>query len=161
MTAAQEQQQSGPDPSSVAHAGAVRDAKAETPDWVLQTIMELRGAVGELVGTQKALTTTVEKQSGKTDDLRGALTASIENQSSRIDALRSELTASIGDQAKLAQTASQDLAKLTGAISFAKWAAGICIALFTALVGLTGLVVYRLPEVIEAVLRALRGSASF
>ena len=144
MTAAQQQQQQqqlGPDPASAAHgAGMPPGFRAEQHDWVLQAIMELRGAVGELVGSQKSLTAAVENQSGKIDALRGELTSSIEKQS---EGLRKQ---------------SEELSKLTGAISFAKWATGICIAFFTVLVALIGLVLYRLPAVIEAVLRVFRDS---
>ena len=114
--------------------------RAEQHDWVLQTIMELRGAIGELVGSQKSLIATVENQSGK------------------IDALRSELTSSIEKQSDTLSAQSKELSELTGAISFAKWAAGISIAFFTVLVALTGLLLYRLPAVIEAVLRVFRDS---
>ena len=144
MTAAKRrQQQSGPDPSSAARAVEPPPGfRADDHSWVLQSIMELQRSVGELAGNQKALTTAIEQQSRK------------------IDAQRSELTASIEKQSDLVRTANRELSKLTGAISFAKWAVGSCIAVSAVLIALAGLVLYRLPAIIEAVLSGIRDSGN-
>ena len=180
MTAAKRrQQQSGPDPSSAPRAVEPPPGfRADDHSWVLQTVMELQRSVGELDGNQKALTTaieqqsgkidaqrseltaSIEKQSGRIDAQRSELTASIEKQSGRIDAQRSELTASIEKQSELVRTANRELSKLTGAISFAKWAVGSCIAVSAVLIALAGLVLYRLPAIIEAVLSGIRDSGN-
>ena len=162
MTAAKRrQQQSGPDPSSAPHAVEPPPGfRADDHSWVLQTIMELQRSVGELDGNQKALTTAIEQQSGKIDAQRSELAASIEKQSGKIDAQRSELAASIEKQSALVRTANRELNKLTGAISFAKWAVGSCIAVSAVLIALAGLVLYRLPAIIEAVLSGIRASGN-
>ena len=135
---------------------------AQQHNWMLQNVMELQKSIGELVGAQKALTAAVEKQSDKIDAQRteltaaiGAqrteLTAAIREQSDKIDAQRHELTSMIDKQADLVRTAQSGLDKLSGAIRFGKWALSIGIALAT-------LALIRLPAIIDAIARALRGT---
>ena len=97
--------------------------------WLLQTIMELQRSVGALSATVDALTATVKR-----------LTGTVEKQSVKIDAGHDRLI------------------ELLAAVRFARWMVGIFVALISALVGLIGLVVYRLPAIIEAFRGAAPGS---
>jgi hypothetical protein len=96
--------------------------------WVLQAIMELQRSVGALSATVDALSATVK-----------GLTGTVEKQSEKVGANHDRLI---------------ELA----AVRFARWMAGISVALISALIGLIGLVLYRLPAIIEAFRGAAPGS---
>ena len=97
--------------------------------WLRQTIMELQRSVGALSATVDALTAAVKR-----------LTGTVEKQSVKVDASHDRLI------------------ELLAAVRFARWMVGIFVALISALVGLIGLALYRLPAIIEAFRGAAPGS---
>ncbi len=97
--------------------------------WVLQAIMELQRSVGALSATVDALSATVK-----------GLTGTVEKQSEKVDASHDRVI------------------ELLAAVRFARWIVGIFVALISALIGLIGLVLYRLPAIIEAFRGAAPGS---
>ena len=95
--------------------------QADQHSWVLQTVMELQRSVGALSATVEALSATVK-----------GLTGTVEKQSEKVDASHDRVI------------------ELLAAVRFARWIVGIFVALISALIGLIGLVLYRLPAIIEA-----------
>lgn len=87
----------------------------------LQTIMEMQRSVGALSSTVDALTAALKR-----------LTGTVEKQSVKVDASHDRLI------------------ELLAAVRIARWMVGIFVALISALVGLIGLALYRLPAIIEA-----------
>ena len=64
----------------------------------------------------------------------------------------------IGDNLGPYASSHDRLIELLAAVRFARWMVGIFVALISALVGLIGLALYRLPAIIEAFRGAAPGS---
>ncbi len=103
--------------------------QADQHSWVLQTVMELQRSVGALSATVEALSATVK-----------GLAGTVEKQSVKVDASHDRVI------------------ELLAAVRFARWIVGIFVALISALIGLIGLALYRLPAIIEAFRAAPPGS---
>ena len=94
--------------------------RAEQHSWVLQTTIELQRSVGKLTGTVKGLTGTID-----------------------------ELNATVKAQAAEIGDCRRDIVKILAVARFARWGVGIFIALVGALTALIGIMMYRLPAIIE------------